>query len=36
MQSIHAKNKSRNELLVTLKGLKYGAFAGLIATLLIS
>ncbi|MGA7900271.1 MAG: hypothetical protein WCA39_15560 [Nitrososphaeraceae archaeon] len=35
-QSVHAKNKSRNNLLVTLKGLKYGAFAGLIATLLIS
>ncbi len=34
--SVHNKNKSRNELLVTLKGVKYGAFAGLIATLLIS
>lgn len=33
---IHAKNKSRNTLLVTLKGLKYGAFAGFVATLLIS
>jgi hypothetical protein len=30
------KNKSRNELLVTLKGVKYGAFAGFIATLLIA
>ena len=34
--SVHNKNKSRNELLVTLKGVKYGAFAGFIATLLIS
>lgn len=33
--SVHKKNKSRNELLVTLKGVKYGAFAGLIGTLLI-
>lgn len=33
---IHAKNKSRNRLSVTLKGLKYGAFAGFVATLLIS
>jgi hypothetical protein len=30
------KNKSRNELLVTLKGVKYGAFAGFIATFLIA
>jgi hypothetical protein len=34
--SVHNKNKSRNELLVTLKGVKYGAFAGFIATLLIA
>jgi len=34
--SVHKKNKSRNDLLVTLKGVKYGAFAGFIATLLIS
>ncbi|HEY7081987.1 MAG TPA: hypothetical protein VH500_20015 [Nitrososphaeraceae archaeon] len=35
-QSIHAKQKSRNVLLVTLKGVKYGAFSGLVATLLVS
>ena len=34
--SVHNKNKSRNELLVTLKGVKYGAFGGFIATLLIA
>jgi len=34
--SVHNKNKKRNDLLVTLKGVKYGAFAGFIATLLIS
>ena len=34
--SVHNKNKNRNELLVTLKGVKYGAFAGFIATLLIA
>ena len=34
--SVHNKNKSRNELLVTLKGVKYGAFAGFIATVLIA
>ena len=34
--SLHTKKKSRTYLLVTLKGVKYGAFAGIIATLLIS
>ena len=34
--SLHSKKKSRTDLLVTLKGVKYGAFAGIIATLLIS
>ncbi|HET7344245.1 MAG TPA: hypothetical protein VFJ05_00045 [Nitrososphaeraceae archaeon] len=34
--SLHTKKKSRTDLLVTLKGVKYGAFAGIIATLLIS
>jgi hypothetical protein len=35
-QSVHRINKSKNDFLVTLKGAKYGAFAGLIATLLVS
>ena len=34
--TIHQKAKSRNDLLVTLKGIKYGAFAGFIASSLIS
>ncbi|MGC1933168.1 MAG: hypothetical protein WA667_29700, partial [Candidatus Nitrosopolaris sp.] len=34
--SINNKNKSRNALLVTLKGVQYGAFAGFIASSLIS
>ena len=34
--TIHQKAKSRNALLVTLKGVKYGAFAGFIASSLIS
>jgi len=33
---VHKRQKRRNEVLVTLKGVKYGAFAGIIATLLIS
>jgi hypothetical protein len=35
-QSVHFKQKSRNAFLVIIKGLKYRAFAGFIATLLIS
>jgi hypothetical protein len=33
---VHKRQKRRNKVLVTLKGVKYGAFAGFIATLLIS
>ncbi|HXX95742.1 MAG TPA: hypothetical protein VEL11_01330, partial [Candidatus Bathyarchaeia archaeon] len=34
--TVHQKAKSRNALLVTLKGVKYGALAGFIASSLIS
>ena len=36
MKNRNSDSKKRNELLVTFKGIKYGAFAGFIATWTIS